>query len=331
MLPVVNTSTMPQSEQAEVWQQAVRHWLGPLRVTRFQQGGAFEGALWANDLGYVRVLTMQADPVRLSRTTDLVTSAPDDRLALAVQVSGTAALHQDGRSTDVRPGELALCDLRRPFSFEQRQPFRLHVIRLPGQALGVSGKRAEQMTGRAVRTGEGVAALLGPLLSTLTECAEETVGPVGERLAGTVADLLATLIDEQTLDERPQVGDTRAAHLLTAIRRYIDDNLSDPDLSPAVIAEVHRISVRYLHLLFEPEETTVRRLIQRRRVEECARELVRRGRVTPTISVVARQWGFQNVAHFSRSFKSVYGYSPRDWRDAGPRTAAPTMVSRSVA
>ncbi|MET9968388.1 helix-turn-helix domain-containing protein [Streptomyces sp. NPDC006356] len=326
MHPVVSTASMPDTERSTAWERAVRHWLAPVRATPLQQTQSFEGTLWANDLGYVRVLSMQADPMRLSRTAQLVTAAPDDRLALAVQVSGTAELHQDGRNATLRPGELALCDIRRPFFLDQRQPFRLHLVRVPEQALGLSGTRAQQMTGRAFPTSEGVAALLGPLVSALVAEADRTAAPVGDRLAGNISDLLATLIDEQTLGIRPQASSTQQ-HLVSLIRRYIDDNLRNPALSPAVIADVHRISVRYLHRLFEGEETTVHKLIRQRRLEECARELARRGRVTPTISIVAQRWGFQNVAHFSRSFKAVYGYSPRDWRDAGPQVPTPAPLA----
>ncbi|MFI8192009.1 helix-turn-helix domain-containing protein [Streptomyces sp. NPDC085946] len=319
---MVSTESLPDAERAPAWERAVRHWLAPLSVSAPPSARPFEGALWSSDLGYVRVLSVRADPLRLSRTTRLVTAAPDDRVALVAQVSGTAALHQDGRSTAVRPGELALCDLRRPFSFEQREPFRLQVLCVPGHALGGSGSRAHRVTGRAVPTGEGVAALLGPFLSALVARAHRVAGPVGDRLAGNAADLLATLIDEQSPDGRLP-GPAPREQLRTLIRRYIDDNLRNPDLSPARIAEAHRISVRYLHLLFEDEETTVRRLIQRRRTEACARELVRRGTATPTISAVARGWGFRNVAHFSRSFKAVYGHPPRDWRAAGTQVPAP--------
>lgn len=67
------------------------------------------------------------------------------------------------------------------------------------------------------------------------------------------------------------------------------------------------MSVRYLHRLFEGEETTVCRLIQRRRLEECSRELARRGRATPTVAAVAHRWGFTSPAHFSRVFRAAYG------------------------
>ncbi|MER5296757.1 transcriptional regulator, partial [Streptomyces pharetrae] len=286
MQPVLSTAALPEGDRITAWEQGVRHWLARVRVARPRQPGPYEGDLWSWDLGYVRVLSMRADPVRLSRTARLVADAPDDRLALALQVSGTAALHQDGRSTAVRPGEMVLLDLRRPFSLEQHRPFRLHLLRVPERAVGGSGTRAERLTGRAIPTAEGVAALLGPFVSALVSETGRTAADVGDQLAGSVADLLATLIDEQTLGG-PRPSRSARDHLLASIRRYIDDHLRDPGLSPARIADAHCISLRYLHLLFEGEETTVRRLIQRRRVEECAGELARRGRVAPTISAVA--------------------------------------------
>ncbi|MFG2881168.1 helix-turn-helix domain-containing protein [Streptomyces sp. NPDC048297] len=310
------TASVPDADRNRVWENGVRQWLSPLRVVPQQPEEPYDGTMWARDLGYVRVLSVEADPLRLSRTPRLAASAPDPRLALALQISGTAAFHQDGRSASLQPGELAVIDLRRPFSLEQRRRFRMHLVRVPSRALGPSWARVGQVTGRALRTESGVAALLGPVLLGLAREGDPAPARVGDRLAGNVADLLATLIDEQAMGTPAGPVDARG-ELITRIRSHIDDNLRDPDLSPTGIAEAHRVSLRYLHLLFEAEDTTVRKLIQRRRVEECARELARRRSVAPTISAVARGWGFRNAAHFSRSFKSVFGQSPRDWRAAG--------------
>ncbi|MFE0377601.1 helix-turn-helix domain-containing protein [Streptomyces inhibens] len=318
MRPVVSTASDPEADRVGAWQRAVRRLLAPVQMTPLQTAHPFEGSLTAVDLGYLRVLSMEADPVRLSRNTRLVTDAPENHLALAVQESGTAALHQDGRSAVLRPGELALFDLRRPFALEQRQRFCLHLFRLPERSLGDAAAGVHRITGRAIAPAGGVAALLAPFVTGLVADAARIAAPVGDRLAGNAADLLAALVDELAgADDR---GSTRD-HLLPLIRRYIDENLRDPGLSPERIAEAHRISVRYLHRLFEAEETTVRKLIQQRRVEECARELVRRGRATPTISTVAQSWGFQNPAHFSRAFKAVYGHSPRHWRRVAGMTS----------
>lgn len=68
---------------------------------------------------------------------------------------------------------------------------------------------------------------------------------------------------------------------------------------------------------------TITRWILQRRLEECSRELARRGRVSPTVSSVAQRWGFVNAAHFSRAFRTAYGMSPREWRSTALTTDRP--------
>jgi AraC-like DNA-binding protein len=108
------------------------------------------------------------------------------------------------------------------------------------------------------------------------------------------------------------------------ILRFIDEHLADADLSPEVIAGAHHISVRYLHKLFRDEGTTVGRWIQRRRLEECRRDLVRGLRARRTIASVAGRWGFLSATHFSRVFRAAYGMSPSEWRDAAGHSGGRT-------
>ncbi|WP_282699915.1 helix-turn-helix domain-containing protein [Streptomyces sp. CC219B] len=326
MDPALNAVSSPGAQRVEAWERSVRRRLGGVQVTVRPDPG-FQGALSGYDLSYLRILSIRADAMRLSRTAHLVTSVPDDHVLLALQVAGVSALRQDGRDAVLRAGDLAVCDLRRPFSFEQRRRFHLHLLRVPERALGHSGHLTDRLTGRAVPARAGVAALLAPFASALAAQAERTTRPVADRLAGTFADMLATLVDERALATRPDSGDARQ-DLVRRIRRYIDAHLRDPDLSPAAIADAHRISVRYLHLLFEDQETTVYRLVLRRRVEECLRDIARRGPATTTVSAVVRAWGFRDTAQFSRSFKAVHGYAFRDWR-AGRREGRELLCATS--
>ncbi|KQX64292.1 helix-turn-helix transcriptional regulator [Streptomyces sp. Root1310] len=109
--------------------------------------------------------------------------------------------------------------------------------------------------------------------------------------------------------------------VLGRVLEYVELHLTDPDMSPEVIARAHHISVRYLHKLFKDEGTTVGRWILRRRLEECRRDLMRYGRGGRTIAAVAARWGFLSATHFSRVFRSAYGMSPREWRDTAGRGA----------
>ncbi|MEW2251709.1 helix-turn-helix domain-containing protein [Streptomyces sp. NPDC006975] len=315
----VSTASMPAADRARQWEHAVRRRLAPVEVVPRPGPADFHGTLASGDVGHLRLLSLRAGPLRLDRTARLVSDARDDHLVLLAQEEGTAAVRQDGRRAVVHPGQLALLDLRRPFSLDQHTPFHLYGLRLPGRALGPSAPHVRHVTGRAIPAADGVAALLRPLTTDVACGAARFAGHVRERLAGALAGLVATLVDEQTRGHGDAAApDAPRVPLVGEIRAHIDRNLRDPDLSPARVAAAHGISLRRLHVLFEGEDTTVHRLIQRRRLEECARELLRRGRAGRTIAAVARGWGFPNAAHFSRAFRSLYGCSPSEWRDGCP-------------
>ncbi|MEU5803292.1 MULTISPECIES: helix-turn-helix domain-containing protein [Streptomyces] len=301
------------------WQREVGLRLAAVKAGR-RQDGPFEASLTGVPLGYVRLLSLEADPVRLSRTPGLVESAPALAVAVVLQEHGHAALTQDGRSTVLEPGQAAVVDLRRPFSLDERERFRLRVLRVPDHALDVPAHSVRRVTGRALSPRDGVPALLVPLLARLAVTAGRIPPSVADALGGNTTDLLATLVhDASDPDDDDHAGAARD-RLVRSVLRHIDRHLGDPDLGPESIAAAHRISVRYLHRLFEDEAVTVSRLVQRRRVEECAKELARRGSVSATVSAVSSRWGFHSPAHFSRAFKALYGHPPGRWRGAAPAT-----------
>ncbi|WP_395481797.1 helix-turn-helix domain-containing protein [Streptomyces sp. KHY 26] len=314
---VLTTASVLDRDKVAYWNDAVSRTLVPMTVTP-RGDGPFDGRLATNRLGFLQVSTMEADPNRISRTPTLIAASSTPLVAVSVQVSGTATCVQDGRRADVDEGDLVVYDTSRPYSFDYPGRFATHVFQLPRRMLGVPDADLRKVTGNAIGTGDGFGAVLLPFLATLASSADAYPPAVADRLAGNVVDLFATLITERT-DTGATEPETARGNLLLRVRDHINRNLGDPDLSPQSIARTHRISLRYLHRLFEGEGITVSRFIQQRRLEECCRELARRGRTVPTVSAVAQRWGFVNPAHFSRVFRAAYGVSPREWR--GRRSA----------
>ncbi|MGW4600333.1 AraC-like ligand-binding domain-containing protein [Streptomyces sp. NPDC004457] len=306
---VLTTDTVPDQEKVAYWNDAVSRALVPVTVAP-RDSRRFDGRIASDCLGYLRVSRMEADAGRVSRTPALIERSPEALVAVGLLVSGTATFLQDGRRAEMGGGDLVFYDTARPFSFTYPERFATHVFQLPRHVLGVSDGDIKRVTGTAIGTAHGLGSVLRPFLATLADAAPSYPAAVGHRLAGHVVDLFATLITDQTLRDPDDGRD----HLVLSVRAHIDRKLGDPSLSPESIARAHHISVRYLHRLFEGEGITVSRLIQQRRLEACGRELARRGRVTPTVSAVARRWGFVNPAHFSRAFRAAYGLSPREWR-----------------
>lgn len=94
--------------------------------------------------------------------------------------------------------------------------------------------------------------------------------------------------------------------------RYIDAHLAEPALSPTTIAAGLGMSLRYLHLLFE-DGASVGATILGRRLERCHAAL-RDDADHRSISEIAFAWGFNDAAHFSRTFRARFGVSPRELR-----------------
>ncbi|MFE4518387.1 helix-turn-helix domain-containing protein [Kitasatospora sp. NPDC056783] len=303
---------------ADSWSGEVSRSLVPLTVRPLTEG-PFDGLLESRRVGYVRISTLEADAARLSRTAELIAGEPrweprwEPQVGVGVQVSGRAVLEQDGRRAEVPPGGMVLYDTERPYVVDYPERFRTHLFHVPRRLLSVPERDLRDASATAVGPADGCGPVLLSFLGGLATSARSYPAPVGDRLAGGVADLLSALVAELALARAAEEPGANA-HLVRRVREYIGRHLGDPDLSPERIAHAHHISVRYLHRLFEGEGVTVSRLVQRLRLDACARELARRGRFVPTVSAVGQRWGFVNPAHFSRTFRAAYGVSPREWR-----------------
>ncbi|WP_416976777.1 helix-turn-helix domain-containing protein [Streptomyces sp. T028] len=309
------TDGVPEGERLSYWRDALGRALVPMTVTA-PADGPFSGRISTRRLGSLRIATVEADAQRASRTPAQIARAASDWVAVGVQTAGTATLLQDGRHARVGEGDLVVYDTSRPYALDYPQRFSTRVLHMPRRALGLPEEELRRVTGTAIAGAEGAGALLGSFLTGLAAALPACSPAVATRLAASVVDLFATLVDERTTVDVPSPADVNHP-LVPRIRDHIDRYLADPGLSPATIAAAHHISVRYLHRLFEEEGVTVARLIQRRRLEQCARDLTRRDAAAPTVSAVAQRWGFANPAHFSRVFRAAYGRSPREWVRSG--------------
>jgi AraC-like DNA-binding protein len=91
----------------------------------------------------------------------------------------------------------------------------------------------------------------------------------------------------------------------------IDANLSDPELSGALLASLQSVSRRRLESVFAQQGKTIEEVIWARRLERAAIDLEDRLLAHRRIVDIALRWGFSSEAHFSRRFRLRFGESPR--------------------
>ncbi|MFE0330062.1 helix-turn-helix domain-containing protein [Streptomyces sp. NPDC058960] len=314
---VLTTTTVPTPQRRTYWREALSRTFGAVDMSVPDE--VHSGTIRTAPLGRLQVTTVDGDPLEARRTRRLIARGDEDEYVVVKQLTrGGARLEQDTRDVALRAGEVFIYDMARPVRLILPERFQTKSLVVPRQILGLTESDLRQMTASPLRSGTALGGLLSVLVSRLADTAGSYRPHTGELLARNVLDLLRVLADERlgrSCEETPG-GD---AALLLRIREFIGRHLADPDLTPEVIARAHHISVRYLHKIFEGEDTTVSRSIQSRRLEACRQDLVRREAAHLTIVAVAQRWGFTSAAHFSRVFRAAYGMSPSEWRESQRR------------
>ncbi|MEV7358026.1 helix-turn-helix domain-containing protein [Kitasatospora sp. NPDC091276] len=312
MPTTVSTESLSPGERTEFWHEAVARAFIPLEL-RLLEREPSPGTLSSDRLGVVQISGVAAGPQVVTRSRRTIEAGGEGWVAFTIQHKGHARISQDGREIICGPGGLALCDSSRPFAKEFPGAFGFTAFRLPRHVLHVSDRDLGAATAAPFASASGSVGLVTTYLRKLASGAAKLDPCTGSRLADTAVDLLALLIQERSGTLDPMAPETAPA-MIARIKDYAMCHLGDPSLSPERIATAHHVSVRYLHKLFQGEETTVTRWIQRRRLDMCAHDLSRRAFATPTVSAVARRWGFVSPTHFSRVFRAAYGVTPREWR-----------------
>ncbi|WP_308402672.1 helix-turn-helix domain-containing protein [Streptomyces sp. AC550_RSS872] len=309
---LLTTDTVPTHRRREYWREALSRTFGAVDMSVPEE--VHSGTIRTAPLGRLQVTMVDGDALEARRTPRLIARGDEDEYVVVKLLSkGVARLEQDARDVGVQPGEVFIYDMARPVRMLLPECFRTKSIVLPRPVLGLRESDLRQITASPLRSDMALGGLLSVYLSRLVDTAGSFRPHTGELLARNVVDLLTVLADEQLgrVSGGTPSGD---AVMLLRIRTFIGQHLADPDLTPEVIARAHHISVRYLHKIFEGEDTTVSRWIQSRRLEACRQDLLHREAASRTIISVAHRWGFTSAAHFSRVFRAAYGMSPSEYR-----------------
>ena len=118
--------------------------------------------------------------------------------------------------------------------------------------------------------------------------------------------------------EADEIAHGRGARVarLQAIKRDILEHIQH-DVSLAEVAARHRLSPRYVGMLFESDGTNISAFVREERLKRARAILLsprHRGR---RIAEIAYEVGFSDLSYFNRSFRRRFGITPSEVRDMG--------------
>ncbi|MEU0530483.1 helix-turn-helix domain-containing protein [Amycolatopsis tolypomycina] len=221
-------------------------------------------------------------------------------LRLYVVHRGAYILKRERDSIAVDAGQFLLGRSTGVTGYEVAAGTSAQVIGLPAEALGLFAD-GTQATGPA-------AAAEVQLLLAHTRVVHATLGDLSDGGVQAGRNALVELVRGVL---HGYVDGTEPGPLVHAAGNLADQLLTDPDLTPALLARHLKVSLRTLHRAFASTGEPVAAYIRRRRLEQARRALLSPSR--PTVSEVAAHWQFADSSHFIRMFRRQYGRTPAQY------------------
>ena len=308
-----STIDLPSYRRVTAWNQVYSSRLAHVEFNPVDRDG-FTAALELGMLGPIQIARMCVDRCSIDRKPRHVGMAHGRFYAFVLQVAGQGLFRQYGREAALCAGDFTLCDNFAPHSMRVDETSEFVMLRVPAEVLRNHLPTPEQFCGARLSAAEGYTHSAASLTTSLLHQVEtELPTEHQDRIARAVLDMIAS--SYAVAFENTEAVSSVMTGRQAAVKRYIEQNLRNPDLSGTTISRGLKLSPRYLRAIFAiNNDETVAAYILRRRLEECARQFCDARWRGHTITEIAFGWGFNSAAHFTRSFRERFDAAPRDYR-----------------
>ncbi len=308
-----STDLLPASARADHWNAVIAQAYFPLDLT-FRDAARFEGRLEIGHLGELSLSRLQTEAVQYERHRRHISRETEEQYLITIPRRSPVEFRQSGREVRCDPGGFILERGDEPYRFSYGAANDLCVIKVAKPILSEKLRNPDRYCALVFNGREGIGSLFTTMAQQIQH--QTATGAIGDPLAANVlgrhlVDLLALSLDRSSDVEQGAGSSVRDAHRRRA-QSVILSQLSNPDLSPELVAERVGISKRYLHELFAEVNCTVSQFVREQRLR-AARDLLQMPNCGP-MSDIAYRFGFSDQAQFSRLFKAMFGQTPSSYR-----------------
>lgn len=284
------------------------------------------GSLTEAHFGSIGVSHFSADAQRVVRHKAAAQRDGSENYVFLFPTQGSMGYEQLGRTGIAEPGGLILLNSSEGYAVTVPDGSENITIKIPCDHLRARLPQIDQRCGRA-----GIANRhLIPVVSQFgRQLLELDRAPDRTALLDTMSDLVGLMMDTASHTSLPEsIRQPLLQVTFDRLQSYIGRHFRDPGLSPATAAQANRISVRYLHKVFQGRGTTFGHMLIETRLDEAHRLLMSSERRL-SIGEIAYRCGFINQAHFSSRYRDRFQQTPRQTRSWLVCTEAKSLPTQS--
>ena len=311
MNTIFSTETVHQRDRFDYWhsiacQTVVEHESVPVSRRRFH------AELQAGALADADLIRFNTSAMSVARTTTNLKHASSDHLFVCIQLDSAVFVEQGGREVLLQRGDVTLIDTAQTYAGRFFEGSSLLILKVPRRDLEVRVGQVGDFTARPIRGADPEIDFMTRLISLLPDYAGRLGSPADEIVKQKVLDLVAVSVGKMAASQ-PRLSSARTLALVK-LRSAIEARLTDPHLDASTAAAAAGLSVRYANSILSQEHTSLRRLIQTMRLARCRKALEDPLQAGRTVTDIAYSWGFSDMTHFGRAFRSAYGVLPKEFR-----------------
>jgi len=313
---LISTQSLPQIQRYDFWHQTVceRFVTLDLGVEKSSSCKNIEAQLSHDRISDIDIMKLSASRHSVSRNSRQIRldRRDEEYFLFSLQLRGSGYLEQDDRTERLQPGDFILFDSIRPYNMGFNEDFEKLVLRIPRMLLKQYIAAPERLCAYKMSGQHAMGQILTQFLTSLShlpslpEAAQTGVSKA-------IMDMVSGALLSMPQNNHSQLTTVKSYHL-KRIKKFIEMNLAESELSVSSIAVAMNMSVSSLYRIFEAEEMPLAQYIWIKRLEFCCRDLENSALKNKPISQIAFEWGFTHCTHFSRAFKKQYGLSPKAYR-----------------
>jgi len=253
------------------------------------------------------------------------------RYAVIIAHSAGLSVSRAGAVRQLKSGDAVFLRSWEPCEIDCKSAFRISLVILSSESLDISEMDIERAVERGIgRHAEGLV-LLRRYLPTIEKDAGARRSPEAAALiARHIRDLLVLALTRWPGDFDKNVNLNLLEMRLDAVAAYLEANFRDPSTSVSEAAVALGISPRYVERLLQGTGTTFSERLIELRLDEAYRQLRDVQLSDRGIETIAVSAGFTNASHFSRRFRTRFGYPPSEVRKLGADPADTVVEKRQV-
>lgn len=309
---VFSTDGIEPSKRYAAWQGAICDVYVHVDVNS-EHRSDYHGFIREARFGAITMTDVLLSEQRISRRERHIAKLDKDCYYVEFVQQGKINILQAGQTLLSNAGMGAIFTASEAYDLECVGQVRSLYLEIPRKEFAEQFRNDRIPVARTMATSRGLGRIAAEFCSTLASEGTALDPTVRARLGDEMMDVLALALDADDKDE-PLLDQAVQQSRLRSVKAWIEQHLTDPDLSLENVAKNNGISLRHLHYLFRLTDMSVSEWIWDRRLQRCYDVLTRRELRSLSVTNVAYQLGFSSSSHFSTAFRRKFGISPSDLR-----------------